>query len=60
MTPAPSFLERFPPWVEEYLASREAKARKILKVLQRQIALDPAALAVGRRLQSGPDHKNTG
>ena len=40
MTPAPSFLERFPPWVEEYLASREAKARKILKVLQRQIALD--------------------
>ncbi len=40
MSPSPSFLGRFPPWVEDYLASREAKAQKILRVLQRQIALD--------------------
>ena len=39
MTRPRSFLERFPSWVEEYLASREAKAEKIRKVLQRQIAL---------------------
>ena len=40
MSPSPTFLGRFPPWVEDYLASREAKAQKILRVLQLQIALD--------------------
>ena len=40
MSPSPTFLGRFPPWVEDYLASREAKAQKILRVLQPQIDLD--------------------
>lgn len=39
MTGPRSFLDRFPSWVEDYLASREAKAEKIRKILQRQLPL---------------------
>ena len=58
MTPAPSFLERFPPWVEEYLASSRGQGPKDSQGAAAADRSRPAAPAVGRRLPvRGPDHK---
>ena len=40
MSSSSTFLGRFPPWLKDYLASRESKAQKILRILQRQIGYD--------------------